>query len=65
MLYFENGDIVIYRDSSATVLDGIITNIIHVNEKTQNGRISSLVQQLNNLYNEICNINISMVAEGF
>lgn len=51
--FYENGDIVSYRDTAAAVKDGIITNVIHVDGKSKSEKTNSLIQQLNGLYEEI------------
>ena len=53
--FYENGDIVSYRDTAVEVMDGIITNVIHVNGKSKNEKTNSLIQELNDLYEEIRN----------
>ncbi len=53
--FYENGGIVSYRDTAVAVKDGIITNVIHVDGKSKSEKTNSLIQELNGLYEEICN----------
>ena len=55
LLFYENGNIIIYRDITKTFKAGMVTNIIHTNEKSKDDRINSLVQELNGLYDVIKN----------
>lgn len=56
--FYDNGSIVIYRDMSKNVKDGMVTNVIHAKEKSNDRKISSLIQDLNGLYDKIRNKEI-------
>lgn len=49
--FYENGSIILYRDGS--MQDGLITNIIHVNENSGKRDINCLIQKVNEWYNKI------------
>lgn len=56
--FYDNGSIICYRDSAKNVKDGMITNIVHAREKSNDRKISSLIQKLNGLYDDIRNKKI-------
>ena len=43
--------------------DGITTNIVHVDAKSQNCEINQLIEKLNDLYERICSIKPVMDVE--
>lgn len=49
--FYENGSIILYRDGG--MRDGLITNIIHVNENSGKRDINCLIQKVNEWYNKI------------
>ena len=52
--YCDNGDMICFRD--ATGINGIGSNIIHVNEKSSEKNVNLLIQELNDTYDKIRNI---------
>ncbi|MCI8669704.1 MAG: hypothetical protein HFI34_09320 [Lachnospiraceae bacterium] len=50
----ENGKVVRFGDALSR--DGIITNIVYTDEKSNEYKINVLIQKLNDSYNKICNI---------
>ena len=53
--FYENGNIVGFRDRLARI--EFITNIIHANKTSDQPRINSLIEKLNNAYDKIRDIN--------
>lgn len=49
--FYENGNIILYRDGD--MRDGLITNIIRVNENSGKKEIECLIQEVNDLYSKI------------
>lgn len=49
--FYENGSIILYRDGG--MRDGLITNIIRVNENSGKKEIECLIQKVNDLYSKI------------
>lgn len=49
--FYENGNIILYRDGE--IRDGLITNVIHVNEHSSKKEINCLIQQINDWYGKI------------
>lgn len=49
--FYENGNIIRYRDGGTQ--DGLITNIIRVNENSDKKEIECLIQKVNDLYSKI------------
>lgn len=49
--FYENGSIILYRDGG--MRDGLITNIIRVNENSDKKEIECLIQKVNDLYSKI------------
>ena len=53
--FYENGNIVGFRDRLARI--EFITNIIHANKTSEQPRIHSLIEKLNNYYDKIRDLN--------
>lgn len=53
--FYTNGNIISFRDRLS--LDGIITNIVFIKEKSESIKINNLIDELNDLYNKIVNMS--------
>lgn len=49
--FYNNGSFVSFRNTMTK--DGFITNIVYTNEKSRDGKINSLIQEMNELYHKI------------
>jgi hypothetical protein len=57
--FLDDGDIVNFSEAVTAKRDGIVSNIVHTHEKSNDDKIIPLIKQLNNLYRDIRNIKPS------
>ncbi len=50
-VFWDNGSIIIYRDGGSGL--GLLTNLVHVDEKSDKTEINSMIQEVNDWYDKI------------
>lgn len=64
-IYFHGRDNIImsfYDSSSGDNKSAMVTTVVHTTERSDDSRIDSLIEELNNLYHKICNIKGKLPA---